>query len=124
MMGGGVLLFNRFCAAISPPKVVLVFAQAATSIDASGATAVLHSASRAASISSRLLPGSLQFLRCLTPDGRAGWTRVKVPEKEARPKAVRNVFQSAEFMSLSSTTTIVCPSPVIGVPCARKGLRL
>src|ERR1700733_3903244 len=60
IIGGGLALSSRFCAAWKAPKLVAVSAQDASSTLASGAIAPAHSASSAASPSSPFLPGSLQ----------------------------------------------------------------
>src|SRR5271169_1144023 len=110
-MGGGLPLFTRFAAAIRSPEVVVVSGQEASSMAASGATAPDHSASRAASPSSTLVPGSLQLL---VPWAGAGWIWANVPPYCDSPNAVRNSVQSAARISVSSSTAIVWPPPRIG----------
>jgi len=69
-MEGGALVLTMLLSAINPPKVARVLAQAATSMAASGAAALAHSASRAASPSSPLAtPGSRQLF---APDAGSG----------------------------------------------------
>jgi len=71
MEGGGVVALIRFWMAIKPPKVVLVSAQAAMRMEALGAEALAHSASRMASASlGEMTPGEPQlFAGC---EGGAG----------------------------------------------------
>src|SRR5215470_3715686 len=92
-MEGGTLLLIRFCKAMRPPKVVLVSAQAAIWIDAPGAAALAHSASRIASASfGAKTPGGLQLF---VPLEGAGCTDEKeAPGYADRPKTERKVFQS------------------------------
>ena len=67
-------------------------AQAATSIAAFGAAALDHSASRVASMSSAVTPGSEQLE---LPLGGAGWIVLNDPEVYlVKPNALRKVFQS------------------------------
>src|SRR5580700_5127401 len=114
MIDGGVLSFTTFCTAINTPAVAAVSAHAATTIAAPGAAALAHSASRIASSSSELTPGEAQLLSPLVVG--AGCTVVSDPEVYCEsPKALRKLFQSAaaRYKLVSSTTTIVCPMPVI-----------
>src|SRR5450755_3046102 len=92
MIAGGVpLAFNRFCIAIKPPKVA-VSVQEASSMAALGAAALAYSASRIASPSFPLNPGSEQLFVPL----EAGCTCENEPAlKDDRPKVDRNVAQSA-----------------------------
>src|SRR5580700_11066090 len=96
-MAGGWTELTRFCMAMKPPKVALVLAQAATTMAASGAAALAHSASRIAPPSSpaqapRATPGAAQLF---VPLAGARWTIVSEPELHwERPKVVRKVVQS------------------------------
>src|SRR5271154_2976164 len=120
MAGGGVPSFKRFSSAISPPKVVLPRHEART-IAALGAAALEYSASRVASSSSPVAPGSVQLL---VPLGGAGWICVNEPLlNDERPKTERNDVQSAVAKtSESSITTTVWPCPEI--PALKSGFRL
>src|SRR5215472_2976259 len=95
--GGVALSLIRFCIAISPPNVVVVSEQDASSMAALGAAALAYSASKIASASIGFVgvpttPGSLQLLG---PLNGAGWTCVNEPELYCdRAKVERNVFQS------------------------------
>src|SRR5271157_1723741 len=104
-IAGGFAALIRFCIARKPPNVV-VFRHDASWIAAEGAAALAHSASRIASPSSPLTPGSAQLL--LPPEG-AGWIVENEPELYcARPKALRKVLQSALlYTSVSPITTMV-----------------
>src|SRR5215469_5970012 len=121
-MEGGVFELTRFCSAISPPNVARVLAQATTTMAASGAAALAHSASRIASPSSpATTPGARQLL---APVAGAGLIVVSVPAVYFdRPKVERKVYQSEdEYRSVSSMTAIVWPEPV--VPAAKSGFKL
>src|SRR5262249_61446702 len=121
-MEGATLPLIRFCKAMRPPKVVLVSAQAAIWIDAPGAAALAHSASRIASASfGAKTPGGLQLF---VPLEGAGCTEEKdAPEYEDKPKVGRNVFQSfAVYTSVSSMSVINWPCPEI--PEVKRGFRL
>jgi hypothetical protein len=91
-----------------------------SSMAALGAAALAHSASRVASTSSPVAPGSLQL-----PPPPLGWMVVKEPagKLELRPKVLRNVVQSeVANRSLSSISAMVWPWPEI--PLLNSGLRL
>src|SRR5580658_1184961 len=120
MILGGLLAFTRFCMAVNRPEEMSVSAHAATSITAPGAPAVAHSASVMASKSSELTPGGEQLLM---PPGGVGCTLVRDPVVYCeRPNVLRNVVQSSEvYRSVSSSTTMVCPWPVI--PLVNRGLK-
>src|SRR5215469_15829684 len=103
--GGVPDSLSRFCSAINPPKFVLVFAHDASSIAASGAAALAHSTSIAASASSALMPGSVQG----PPVPGAGFTCVNWPDVyPLNPNTLRNLAQS-----------LVLPVPLLRsfVPC-------
>jgi len=119
--GGGVAPFMRFSSAIKPPKVVEVSAQAAISMEALGADALAHSASRIASASfGEMTPGVPQLFG--PPEG-AGWTCINEAVYPARPKVERKVLQSEEVnTSVSSINTMVCPWPE--VPALKSRFRL
>src|SRR5437868_4691459 len=106
-IAGGLLELIRFSIAINPPNVVVVSAQLAIRMAASGAAALAHSASRMASASfGGMIPGSLQLF---APLAGAGWTLVnEAPAYVARPKAARKLSQSAGVKTfVSSIRTMV-----------------
>src|SRR5262245_31463669 len=105
-MEGGALLLIRFCKAMRPPKVVLVSAQAAICMDALGAAALAHSASRIASASfGAKTPGGLQLFM---PLEGAGCTEEKeAPEYADRPRTERKVFQSFEVKTSVSSIRVM-----------------
>src|SRR5260370_35095463 len=123
MAGGGVLALIRFWMAIRPPKVVVVFAQAAISMAALGAEALAHSASRMASASSgAMIPGARQLLEGCE-GGAGGWACVKEAEGyPARPKGERKVLQSQGLNKAgASISTMVWPWH--DVPASNRGFR-
>lgn len=80
MDGGAELALIRFWRAMRPPKVVVVSAHAAISMEALGADALAHSASRMASASlGEITPGAPQLLPgCV--GGAGGWSCAKEAE--------------------------------------------
>src|SRR5271157_5909910 len=94
MIAGGrpLGLPRRFCIAMKMPKFVLLSAHEASTIAALGAAALAHSTSIAASKSAGFTPGSAQEFQ-----GTCGCICVRVPCGKfcARPKVVRNVYQSS-----------------------------
>src|SRR5580658_2142278 len=102
-MEGGLAEAVRFSRARRPPNVV-VSSQTASTIDALGAMALAISASRSASPSAPLGPGSVQAF------GPVGWLVVTVPVYLLR-NSLRYVATSLLKESLSSTSVILCPSP-------------
>src|SRR5580704_158848 len=90
IMAGGFDPLIRFWIAIRPPNV-LVSAQEAMTIAALGTAALAYSASRIASPSSALCPGSLQAL----PPLALGCIVVRLaPVKLDNPNVERNFVQS------------------------------
>src|SRR6202022_2018945 len=107
---------------MSPPNVIVVSAQVAIKIEALGAAALAHSASRIASVSlGAITPGLRQLF---TPVGGAGYMVLNEPELYfERPKVERKVFQSVALkMSVSSMTATVGPCPE--KPGLKRGFKL
>src|SRR5437660_1530873 len=121
--GGWALALIIFCNAIRPPKVMVVSAHEAITIEALGAAALAHSPSRIASASlGATIPGLRQLL-FMVPGG-AGCIEMNEPEVYLeRPNLERNAFQSAALkMSVSSIRAIFWPWP--DMPALKSGFKL
>src|SRR5882672_10301419 len=105
--------------AIRPPKVVLVSAHAAIKIDAPGAAALAHSASRIASPSlSGTTPGAAQlFPGC--EGGAGGCTCVKEAEVYPERPKVCPKFPQAEALKKTRSSNKPMGWPLAEIPAPK-----